>query len=874
MEPLSIFPPEITGEQVMTVVCLFGICAPSSAILESIFGHRTIFNGKVRLPLSVVLFGYGIFMDYILRTFDFGVFSMAIRHAESMHPNIIFSVLLPICLYESSSQLNYYIFKRNLVSSVILALPGVIVSMILTTVFMYYFVGGIFDWTCSLLISSILSATDPVAVIASLHQLNAPDKLASLVDGESLLNDGAAVVFFQLCKNILMNRVMEPSLILTSGWIFIRCALGGPVLGFLFGCGVNLFLKVSQATNDVQVFIAISIVYTLFFLSELVHSSGVLAVVSYGVFMSSRKAALFKPKAQEIHNTIIHFIGKLGNHMIFLLAGIVSARLFRPYIEDVSMLVNLFLLFAAICVIRGIMVLVLSPLLTRIGYGLTVKEAIILIWGGLRGGVSMALAMSLESEDYIDPELKGQIAFYVAGTVLLTLLINGTTVEFIYKKLQLYTTPKFHRMFFKKVMKSIHEEYKQVFNNQMRKHWFFNAHPGLLELSNTFIPNIIDAKMTETGEIVLANQLSQLTFIKNVKMTSIQLVMHDPTNPKTGHDPTKHSNQRTLSCLTRDEEFEDKFIKELELDNDESERNSLKAGSSCNLFKTNAEETQTVLLINSVPVSNFTSNNDSSSVSTLKRESLISDTHRNKVGRHVYIGQMVLSTVWQSYDLLFKNHVISGAALVVLKKAISKVFYSCEELNLPIHFAFSSEWDSIRSQLWICRESLLGESKAFCLSSDLILSEYGQRGPSGTRCLPSFINHYKNKVRAENLFLDVEVLFSFITARVDLLEHDFHELQSYLGSSSIQLFQNQIIEAQQYLDHLLSYSQEQYNVAVSHISVNILFNLVRDSMKELVKSRLLLEEDEEKLLALFEDRRFIFSSSLSREVINEYTPEN
>ncbi|KAJ1609985.1 putative Na+/H+ and K+/H+ antiporter [Cryptosporidium canis] len=865
MEQMSIFPPEITGEQVMTVVCLFGICAPSSALLESFFGHRTILNGKIRLPLSVVLFGYGILMDYVLRTFDFGIFSMAIRHAESMHPNIIFTVLLPICLYESSSQLNYHIFKRNLVSSVLLALPGVIVSMILTTIFMYYFVGGIFDWTCSLLISSILSATDPVAVIASLHQLNAPDKLASLVDGESLLNDGAAVVFFQLCKNILMNRVMEPSLILTSGWIFTRCALGGPILGFLFGWGVYLFLKIAQATNDVQVFIAISIVYTLFFLSELVHSSGVLAVVSYGVFMSSRKAALFKPKAQEIHNIIIHFIGKLGNHMIFLLAGIVSARLFRPYIEDTSMLINLFLLFAAICVIRGIMVLILSPLLTRIGYGLTVKEAVILIWGGLRGGVSLALAMSLESEEYIDPELKGQIAFYVAGTVLLTLLINGTTVEFIYKKLQLYTTPKFHRMFFKKVMKSINEEYRSVLDSQIRHHWFFNAHPGLLELCDTFIPKIMDAKMTETGEITLSNQLSPYVFIKNVKSTNIQLAMQDPTN-STGQDSVTFLNQRTLSCLTKDDELEDRFIKELELDlnqnHERSDRNSVKASISM-------EDSQTILLINSGQISN----QDNSSVSTFKRESLVSDTCRNKVGRHVYIGQMVLSTVWQSYDLLFKDHVISGAALVVLKKAISKVFYSCEELNLPIHFAFSSEWDSIRGQLWICKESLLTDARALSLSNEL-LGEGSQKSIASSTCLPSFINYYKNKVKAKNLFLDVEVLFSFITARVDLLEHDFQELQSYLGSSSIQLFQNQIIEAQQYLDLLLSYSQEQYNVAVSHISVNILFNAIRDSMKVLVKSRLLLEEDEEKLLALCEDRRFIFSSSLSREVINEYTPEN
>ncbi|KAF7458456.1 Sodium/hydrogen exchanger family protein [Cryptosporidium felis] len=315
--------------------------------------------------------------------------------------------------------------------------------------------------------------------------------------------------------------------------------------------------------------------------------------------------------------------------------------------------------------------------------------------------------------------------------------------------------------------------------------------------------------------------------------------------------------------------MEDKFIKELEINTTNSE------GSLVN-FAPRYNDSQTPFLtINSIPVSNYSKLNDiSSSASTLKRESLVSDNGRSKIGRQVYIGQMVLSTVWQSYDLLFKDHVISGAALVVLKKAISKVFYSCEELNLPIQFAFSSEWDSIRNQLWIYKESLLSDNRFRASSGELLGGEFGYKGFSGFFFLPSFLSYFRSKAKAKNLFLDVEVLFSFITARVDLLEQDFQELQSYLGSSSIQLFQNQIIEAQQYLDLLLSYSQEQYNVAVSHISVNILFNSLRDSMEELVKSRLLLEEDEEKLLALCEDRRFLFSSSLSREVINEYTPEN
>ncbi|OII76805.1 sodium hydrogen exchanger family protein [Cryptosporidium andersoni] len=857
----ELLPPEISGELVMTIVCVFGICVLSSAILEALFGNRTLMNGKFRVPLTAALFAYGIALDYVLRSFDFGIVSLAIRKAEGIHPNIIFTVLLPICLYESSSQLSYHIFKRNLMSSVLLALPGVIVSMILTAVYMRYVVGGVFDWTCAFLISSVLSATDPVAVIASLHQLNAPEKLASLVDGEALLNDGAAVVFFQVCKNILINRTLVSSVIFTSSWIFIRCAIGGPLLGIIFGGSVYLLFRFIRSPSDVQVIVAITAVYTLFLVSELIHSSGVLAVVVYGLFMSSRGTILFKPKTQEIHHTIINFLSKLGNNMIFLLAGIVSARLFRPYITNISMLCNLILLFFAISIVRGIMVLVLLPLLSRIGYGLTMKEAIILIWGGLRGGVSLALAMSLESEDYLDNELKEQITFYVAGTVLLTLLINGTTVELIYKKLQLYKTSKFHRLFFSKVMKSIDEEYKNVCKQQLNNHWFFQAHPGLLELCNTFIPKLGNSEMTESGDIILCDLPEVATFLQNVKNTTISFVTQTPPIPD---NISRESliKQRTISCLTRTDDMEDSIFEDaLKLKNI---RNSL-LGIDLSEPITTTDSNNNILNLSRNHSNLIHSKDGFSDNSSMQRSSLGSNFGRVKIGRQIYIGHMVLNTVWQFYDLLFHDHIISGSALVVLKRAISKALYVCDELNSPIHYSFTSEWNSIKDDLW-CYSNMNETSEN--LYSDSLFDNENTLNKHWTShfCSP-LLGNYKKILQNSLQFRDVEVLMSFVSARFHLLTPDFQELQSYLGYSSIQLFQNQIIEAQQYLE-ALSTSPEQYNTAVSHIAVNILFNAKNEAMEHLVKSRLLLDEDEEKLVDLCEDRRFLLSSSLSREVIS------
>merc|ERR1719210_983041 len=121
------------------------------------------------------------------------------KSASHLDPHAIFYVLLPPLLYESASSMSWRVFRKVLRSSMLLALPGVLLNTIFTGCFVRiaFSIGtDPVTWQASFLLASILSATDPVAVVAALQALGAPRKLATLIECESLLNDGTAVVFF------------------------------------------------------------------------------------------------------------------------------------------------------------------------------------------------------------------------------------------------------------------------------------------------------------------------------------------------------------------------------------------------------------------------------------------------------------------------------------------------------------------------------------------------------------------------------------------------------------------------------------------------------------------------------------------------------
>lgn len=169
------------------------------AILKSLLKHS-------RLPYTVGLFAIGIILGVMNRT---GVFQSlpelhdAVSSVANINPDLILYLFLPILIFDAAYELNLHIFKKTLANATLLAAPGLIICMLLTGALMMgvaTFIPGFESWTWAfaLMFGALISATDPVAVVALLHELKTSKRFSTLVDAESLLNDGTGIVCFML----------------------------------------------------------------------------------------------------------------------------------------------------------------------------------------------------------------------------------------------------------------------------------------------------------------------------------------------------------------------------------------------------------------------------------------------------------------------------------------------------------------------------------------------------------------------------------------------------------------------------------------------------------------------------------------------------
>ncbi|OII72913.1 Na+ H+ and K+ H+ antiporter [Cryptosporidium ubiquitum] len=894
-------------------------CLLGSALLEWILS--VVFVRQP--PTTVALFCYGMFLSYICESFSLGTLAEGVRIVERTDPNVIFYILLPIFLYESSATLNFHVFSRNLPSALLLAGPGAILTMVLLA-FAVKFITSM-NFVLCFLVSSVLSATDPVAVIASLHQLNAPEKLASVVDGESLLNDGAAVVFFEVFREVIISGMSSYSHYV---WTFIRLAIGGPAVGVIFGFLISVWLRAAQALGGVQVIGVTASVYFVFFIADELRTSGVLATVVFGLFMSAWGPTCFRPKAQESHFHFVKIFAHLANHLIFVLSGVVSMRIFRPYWSDGRMWLNLILVYIAMNIVRGIMVATLLPLLNKVGSDLSFKEAVILIYGGLRGGVSMALAMVFEGDSSVTDSIRSQVAFYVAGAVSLSLLVNGTTVETLYKKLKIYTVQNFRRAFLLKVMEGIDDEYMKAFE-ELKCHWLFGNHTNALDAANLLVPRLKDGYLDFYGDLhilltppphvfarlhvkgiesqvedyskyrsmavddvehgddefnhlnsmggSIGRERSRSALVGvdgldidercwNIIATSVKMAKSQPSVDSSARGSLLPSLEEHNNALGEPDEnasiisfknkrkLESSTIQEIENSGSGSGECSALLGGSSTIIKEERSLSESAPLVKSEQEDEITQNkrhtyDDATQVNAVPEKILgYTETDENK-GRsptfapllmatgslHTFAEQellvcnMVFNTCWQSYDLMFRKHVISGTSLLTLKKAINKANHaSPEEKTSP----FTVEWESIRSDLRSTKR-------------------------------PSFIfNMWQSDF--EKILHDMEVLFAFINANKDLMKAGGFEVECLLGASLLDSYKRRMIQAKQELQRLRDQFTNYYVLGLAIIATNMLLNVKEQIVSVEVSRGVLLEEDEEKITDILEQQRLALDAFISQ----------
>lgn len=402
---------------------------------------RNIFR-KSPIPYTVTLLIIGILIGLLQRIGLFGTVDLlnnSVSWAGNIDPHLILYIFLPTLIFEAAFAMDVYTFKKIFMNAFLLAVPGIIISMLLTAAVMMGLGGmGIgfsqWTWVIALLFGILISATDPVAVVSLLKELGTSKKLGTLVDGESLLNDGTAIVIFMVLFNVLIG---VSSGMTVEGVIaqFLIVALGGIFIGAAFGWVVNYALK--KVFNDplFEITIIVSAAYMIFFIAEnMFHVSGVLGLVAYGLMMASVGRTRISPEVNHFLHEFWELAAFIANTLIFIIVGVIIAQRTIFHTED---LILLFVIYLATVIIRGVTILIFFPLLKRFGYGIDLKNGFVLWYGGLKGAIGLALALIVAGAEQIPADIRNQILFYTAGIVALSSLINATTIGYFIKKLGL-----------------------------------------------------------------------------------------------------------------------------------------------------------------------------------------------------------------------------------------------------------------------------------------------------------------------------------------------------------------------------------------------------------------------------------------------------
>ncbi|MGR8946712.1 MAG: cation:proton antiporter [Gammaproteobacteria bacterium] len=371
----------------------------------------------LRLPFTIVLVLAGVVLAQLAPHLPPAAARLIDFHIS---PDIIFYVFLPSLIFESAFHLDARQLRDNLLPVLTLAVPGLLIS----TVVIAALVAGLTEvpFAAALVLGAILSATDPVAVIALFHQLGAPQRLTILVEGESLFNDATAIVAAKILLTVAIAGYFTPA---TAGSAVIQFALvfvGGIAVGWILALIAGFALGAVHENQAIEISVLTTLAYLSFLVAEeFFHVSGVMATVAAGLTMGGWGRSKISPGIADYIEHFWAYIAFVANALIFLLVGL--AIDFAALLSFVDVLA---VAIVAMLISRALVIYTLVPAVGRLPGADRVSRSYqtVMFWGGLRGAVALAVVLSLG--DFVWAEA---FAAVVMGAVLFTLVVQGLSIE-------------------------------------------------------------------------------------------------------------------------------------------------------------------------------------------------------------------------------------------------------------------------------------------------------------------------------------------------------------------------------------------------------------------------------------------------------------
>ena len=373
---------------------------------------------KLPIPYTVILIIIGIVLARLSEVWH------PLEPLQHFHltPDLVLFIFLPALIFESGLNLNARQLVKDIAPVLTLAVPALLISTGLVGVGLWLFLP--IDLMVALLFGALISATDPVAVISLFKELGTPERLTVMVEGESLLNDATAIVVVSI---LLGLYAVAPD----SGWDvagtavsqFLIVFFGGVLVGVVFGLVISwMMTRFAQESSSVLI-LSLVLAYVSFVVAEhSLHVSGVMAVVAcaivFGIFGMPR---LSRESVELMHETW-EFIAHICNTLLFLFVGMLVD--FGSLVGDLWYIVLAVILVQAS---RAALVYSSVPLVEKVFKlpHVTLGERHIMFWGGLKGGLAIAIVLSLP----VDLPGRELLIHLTLGVVLFTMLVNAPTIR-------------------------------------------------------------------------------------------------------------------------------------------------------------------------------------------------------------------------------------------------------------------------------------------------------------------------------------------------------------------------------------------------------------------------------------------------------------
>ncbi len=390
---------------------------------------------RLRAPHTVLLAALGMALGFLValladpQRFGFvGDIAVGLRELGFTAEAFLF-IFLPPLLFTAGLNIDVRRLVDELAAVILMAVVAVLVCIAVVGLALHE-VSGESAVACFLL-GAIVSTTDPAAVIGIFRDIGAPRRLSILVEGESLLNDAAAIAVFALLVDIITGKTAEMNNV-EAIVAFLREFLGGLAVGFALGRIACWLLTILGGSHVGHVTITMCLAYIAFILGDrYLHVSGVVAVVGSALTVAAYGPTRVSPNAWRSLLKAWHQLEFWANSLIFVLAAMLAARVLEDLQwHDLGLLVVLML---AALVARGLVLFGLLPGLSALRLVAPVdnRYKAVIVWGGLRGAVTVVLALvAIESPAMPEP-MRHFIGVLAILFVLFSLFVNGTTLRLL-----------------------------------------------------------------------------------------------------------------------------------------------------------------------------------------------------------------------------------------------------------------------------------------------------------------------------------------------------------------------------------------------------------------------------------------------------------